>query len=150
MEESDINSPMRIAITADLHYPTTSRETLLSFAEQIKSHNPSLVALVGDIGETFNDVDYFDACIAIFRKILEETPILIVAGNHDLWVPPNANWNSIDLFERILPKMTLARKCHWLETENYVRDGIAFIGMSEGNPLVFSQGEEFAPPFSYK
>ena len=25
-----------------------------------------------------------------------------------------------------------------------------FIGMSEGNPLVFSQGEEFAPPFSYK
>ena len=27
---------------------------------------------------------------------------------------------------------------------------IPFIGMSEGNPLVFSQGEEFAPPFSYK
>jgi 3',5'-cyclic AMP phosphodiesterase CpdA len=119
---------MKLVITADLHYPTTSRKTLFSFAEQIRSRNPFAVALAGDIGEVYHSIDCFDICLSIFREVLKETPILVLAGNHDLWVPRDATWNSLHLFNTLLPSLAQRHDCHWLETENYIDGKVAFVG----------------------
>ena len=119
---------MKLVVTADLHYPTTSKATLRAFAEQIYSQDPSVVALAGDLGEVYHSIDCFDSCLSLLREVLKETPILVLAGNHDLWVPLGVPWDSVNLFNELLPRVTLAHKCHWLETENYIDGKTAFVG----------------------
>jgi predicted MPP superfamily phosphohydrolase len=120
---------MKLAFTADLHYPTTSRSTLLSLASDIASQEPDVVALGGDIGEVYHSLDCFDACLSLFREALKDIPILVLPGNHDLWVPPeDVIWNSLDLFNDLLPRIVQTHGCHWLETENFIHGKVAIVG----------------------
>ncbi len=118
-----------IAVTADLHYPSTARKRLTGLVEDIRdAEAPDLVALGGDIGEVRQGLGNFMHCLSIFREVLGETPILVIVGNHDLWVHEDAAWNSLHLFNSLLPALTERYKCHWLETSNYIHGQLAVVG----------------------
>lgn len=118
---------MKIAITSDLHYPITSKETLEQFAISIaEQHHPDCICLLGDIGESRMNIDNFRKCCDIFKSILQ-IPMIVLPGNHDLWCD-TLQCNSMDLLNTVLPDQAKSIPAHWLENENVIINRIAFVG----------------------
>lgn len=115
---------MRIALTGDLHLPITDARTLQQFAAHLAEENPDVLGLLGDIGE---GAQYFSQCLKIFRDALPKTPILVVPGNHDLWVH-NRGETTPELLHTILPAIAAQYDMVWLETDNSISGEIAFVG----------------------
>lgn len=119
---------MKIAITGDVHFPTASRNQLVAMTEDMLNDNVDAIAIIGDIAEVRQKFDYFRTCLDIFRETAPSIPILVVPGNHDLWVHDSQGWDSRDLLENLLPEATKNAGCHWLETLNFAIDDIAIVG----------------------
>lgn len=118
-----------LTITGDIHYPTTSAHQIREMTSDIRSHSPNAIALIGDVAEVYQGIGKFEDCLQIFRKELPNIPILVLPGNHDLWVNEHeTNFDSRKLFDELLPKVTRDAGCFWLETENYVAGEVALIG----------------------
>lgn len=112
-----------------MHYsPNPGRVYALEeFARQAVSVDPDVVVLAGDIGETLVSTDCFGDCLSLFRENFD-CPILVLPGNHDLWVYPKNNHNSRDLWEHTLQSITESLNCFWLEGSNWIHDRIAIVG----------------------
>jgi 3',5'-cyclic AMP phosphodiesterase CpdA len=122
---------MKIVVTSDLHYPTTTAETMRQFASKIASEHPAIIVLAGDLGETLVDFTNFPEAIRFIKDACPNTDVLVLAGNHDLWVPENPLIEDRDsrwLWETGLPEFTLAEDAHWLEGENFTKDGVCIVG----------------------
>jgi predicted phosphodiesterase len=117
--------PMRLLVTADLHYNHRVSRPLAD--ELIDRMNADLapgdaVLLVGDTAA--GDGDELERCLARFAG---GGPRLVVAGNHELWTNGP---DSHALFADELPRRVRAVGWHWLE----------------GDPVVLRPGAEAESP----
>lgn len=122
-----MSEKLKIAVTGDLHYGNTSAISIQKIAKAIRKTNPDIIAIIGDVAEVRSDFDKFESCLKFVKTANPEIPVLVIPGNHDLWVG-DQNWNSVDLFERLLPDATARANCHWLENKNFVLNGVAIVG----------------------
>jgi len=93
---------IKIAITADLHYPITSVTKIQEMIGMMRAEIPDIAILGGDIAETRIDVDYFEYVINMFTNVFSRIPVLVLSGNHDLWVSDVSQYTSLDLWKKEL------------------------------------------------
>jgi 3',5'-cyclic AMP phosphodiesterase CpdA len=93
--------PLRIAVTADLHYGTrhaSGNRATLDLAARLAEEPPDLLILAGDIGAG----EDFDRCLSLFAHLPSHKAA--VPGNHDIWVrSDDARGDSLDVYDRHLP-----------------------------------------------
>ncbi len=134
---------MKVAVTSDLHLPATRAEVILDLAGDIAAFEPQVLVVAGDIGES---PSHIERCLSLLKEIVE-CPILVVAGNHDLW---GREARSIRLWEVLVPETVRRTGCIWLEGDAWVREGVAVAGTiawydySAADPAVQAAPEVFA------
>jgi predicted phosphohydrolase len=93
--------PLRIAVTADLHYGTrhtTGNQATRDIAARFAEYPPDLLILGGDIGAG----DEFHRCLELFDNLTCFKAA--VPGNHDIWVrSDDPRGTSLDVYDRHLP-----------------------------------------------
>lgn len=107
---------MRIAITADLHWGHHARgmaacRELFAWLEE---HPPDVLILAGDIGTG----SLFGDCLSQLAGL----PCVkaLIPGNHDVWVSPEAEHDSLYLYEQHLPAISTAHGFHYLDAGSLV------------------------------
>jgi hypothetical protein len=147
-------SVVRVAFTSDLHLPITPATVLARLAQEIAGFAPDAVAIAGDIGESLADIT---ACLRIIKNAVS-CPVLVVAGNHDLWIPepPRDNWRR---WQDEVPAAVSRANCVWLEGNAHLLGDIALAGsiawydysaadprFKEEPPLTFAQNKRYYNP----
>jgi len=116
---------MRIVITGDTHLGITSLEEIQKLARRIQADKPDVIAHLGDIGEVRHRMD-------LLRQVFDVLqPTVGIAGNHDLWRSREENaesYDSLDLWDQLLPRTFAEKGCHYLEQASWVKDGVAIVG----------------------
>ena len=96
--ESPIIQPMRVLITADLHYDSDrSRPGAEALAEEVCRTGGDALVLVGDAASAEHQP--LRECLRLFQDFPGKK--YFVLGNHCLWCLPGED--SIDRYERIVP-----------------------------------------------
>jgi 3',5'-cyclic AMP phosphodiesterase CpdA len=105
--------PLRIAVTADLHYGTrhaSGNRATLELAARLAETPPDLLILAGDIGAG----DDFDRCLSLFARL--RCRKAAVPGNHDIWVrSEDARGDSLNVYDRHLPAVCRAHGFEYLD-----------------------------------
>jgi 3',5'-cyclic AMP phosphodiesterase CpdA len=105
--------PLRIALTADLHYGTrhsAGNLATLELATHLFEAPPDLLILAGDIGAG----DEFTRCLDLFSKL--PCRKALIPGNHDIWVTSqDPRGDSLHLYRDILPQVAHDRGFHYLD-----------------------------------
>jgi len=103
--------PLRLAITADLHWGHHVRgvaacRELINF---LHGNPPDVLILAGDIGTG----SLFADCLAQFADL----PCLkvLVPGNHDVWVQSETEHDSLHLYEQEMPRIAVLHGFHYLD-----------------------------------
>ena len=113
--------PVRIAVTADLHYDPPGHLTAPHLVEvlvgRIRDDAPDAVIIAGDLA---HGLDNFAACLALFDGF--EVPVGVMVGNHDIWRDKDAGHSSAELWEMLLPEAVRRAGAIWLE-EDVIRLG---------------------------
>ncbi len=120
---------MKIAFTADTHlvcgYEGMTTETQLeALRDAMYAEDPDIIVLGGDVGEVRIDLSNFSRALEILG---EGKPGVVVAGNHDLWCNPGPITSEV-LWSETIPKMCQDHGWHYLEDENWIKDGVAIVG----------------------
>lgn len=113
---------MKIAITSDTHLGNTKFSRMLEFAEELSVEKFDVLIHAGDIGESLIDISLINSCLKLLK------PHACVLGNHDLWVSPNSEIDSLTLWDQILPTILKDSSCHYLESENLIINDTAIVG----------------------
>jgi predicted phosphohydrolase len=117
---------LHLALTADLHWGHGGRgeEATRQLAAFLRERTPDILILAGDIGTG----SYFGDCLQLFadqpcRKVL-------VPGNHDLWVRPDAPRDSLQLYQKDLAEISRQHGFHYLDQGPLVlpEAGLALVG----------------------
>jgi 3',5'-cyclic AMP phosphodiesterase CpdA len=137
-------SQVKVAVASDLHLPITSTDAIAKCADGMAAFAADVAVLAGDIGETLTA---FEQCLQLFRDRLT-CPILVLAGNHDVWVRGEAD--SQELWTYVLRERTTRAGCTWLEGKAQIVRGVAIAGTiawydySAGDPLLHVSQETYA------
>jgi hypothetical protein len=117
---------VKIALTSDLHLPITSADAILQLAGDIAAFSPDVVAVLGDIGESLTNIEQ---CLKYIKASLA-CPVLVVAGNHDLWLTPHVAYggDSRTRWLEDLPHAVESAGCIWLEGQAFISNGVAVAG----------------------
>lgn len=117
---------VNLAFTSDLHLPITPSDVIVELAGDIAAFAPDVVAVLGDIGESLTNIEQ---CLRLLKGILT-CPVVVVAGNHDLWLPPWALHcgDSRTRWLEDLPHAVAAADCLWHEAQAFIKNGIAMAG----------------------
>ena len=109
-------SPMRLLVTADLHYNhPRSRLVADELIDRMNAAGGDAVLVVGDTAVA--DGDALERCLSRFAIA---GPKLFVAGNHELWTHGP---DSHAVFTDALPRRVRALGWHWLEGDPFVAAG---------------------------
>ena len=101
---------LRLAVTADLHWGhRRGADATRLLASYLESRPPDVLVLAGDVGTGA----WFEECLALFDGL--SCRKALVPGNHDLWVPPEAGYDSLALYERRLPQAAARHGFHYLD-----------------------------------
>ena len=120
--------PLRIAVTADLHYGTRhasgnrATEQLAGFLE---SQRPDVILLAGDVGAG----EDFERALALFDRI--DCVKAVVPGNHDIWVKSfDTRGDSRVVYEEYLPRVSREHGFHYLDHGplELPASGVALVG----------------------
>jgi predicted phosphohydrolase len=101
---------LSLAVTADLHWGhRRGGDETRALADFLHGRTPDVLVLAGDLGTG----PFFPECLGMFadlpcRKVL-------VPGNHDLWVRPDDDFDSLQMYERELPHMSAELGFHYLD-----------------------------------
>lgn len=117
--------PLKLALTADLHWGHNARgdEAVRLLAEALHRSPPDVLVLAGDIGT----VRHFAGCLEVFADL--PCRKALVPGNHDVWVPRDAEHDSLHLYETELPRISAQYGFHYLDQAPLVLDeGLALVG----------------------
>ncbi len=105
--------PLRIALTADLHYGTrhtAGNQATLELAAHLYEHQPDVLILGGDIGAG----DDFARCLDLFTHL--SCLKALTPGNHDIWVTSNdPRGDSLQVYQQVLPHLAHERGFHYLD-----------------------------------
>ena len=105
--------PLRIALTADLHWGTrhpSGRLAALELVAHLCERPPDVLVLAGDIGAG----DDFGGCLELFAGL--DCVKALVPGNHDVWVrSDDARGDSLRVYRSHLPAVARANGFHYLD-----------------------------------
>lgn len=106
-----MNSELRIALTADLHWGHggAGQDATRRLAAFLHEQPPDVLLLAGDIGTDY----YFGECLQLFADLPSQKTL--VPGNHDLWVRPEDERDSLQLYEEDLAAMCRQHGFHYLD-----------------------------------
>ncbi len=106
-----MGAELQLAITADLHWGHGGRgeEATRLLASFLYKQTPDLLILAGDIGTEY----YFEECLRLFDEL--SCRKALVPGNHDLWVRPANERDSLQLYEKDLAEMCRQHSFHYLD-----------------------------------
>ena len=132
-KSSTLNS-LKVISVSDLHLKNiTSTVFLKKLAEKVRSENPDIIFLPGDIAETYGNTSEgkLNEFIEILKDIKSEYGIYAIRGNHDL--PQVSVADKID-FNRRLGITMLADSL--IETDNKIYIiGLKYRGNNEKRPI---------------
>ncbi len=122
-----MSKPLRIAVTADLHWGPNPRGDLATreLVAYLRTNQPDLILLAGDIGAG----NEFQPCLELFRDL--GCHKAVVPGNHDIWVTPDdVRGDSLDVYRVHVPRACAATDFHYLDAGPlYLEDaGLAIVG----------------------
>ena len=104
--------PLRLAVTADLHWGHRSGETATRrLVADLHADPPGVLILAGDLGTGA----FFGECLAMFDSL--DCVKALVPGNHDLWVGIDSRYDSLQMYEEILPRLSAEHGFHYLDRE---------------------------------
>jgi predicted phosphohydrolase len=107
-----MTTPLRLAVTADLHWGVRPRgdaatRLLVSFLE---ADPPDVLVLAGDVGAA----EDFGPCLELFARL--PCRKALVPGNHDIWVrADDPRGDSLRVYREHLPALCLANDFHYLD-----------------------------------
>jgi len=105
--------PLRIALTADLHYGTrhtAGNLATLELAQSLYERPPDVLILGGDIGAG----DDFARCLDLFAPL--NCLKALIPGNHDIWVTStDSRGDSLNVYRNLLPRLANERGFHYLD-----------------------------------
>jgi 3',5'-cyclic AMP phosphodiesterase CpdA len=104
--------PLRLAVTADLHWgPHASGNAATRELRDFLRANPTdVLILAGDIGAG----EDFGPCLALFADLPGHKAL--VPGNHDIWVrPDDARGDSLAVYREHLPRLAAEHGFHYLD-----------------------------------
>jgi predicted phosphohydrolase len=102
---------LTLAITADLHWGhRLATEPTRLLVEYLRTRLPDVLVLAGDIGTGI----LFEDCLKLFADLPSRK--VLVPGNHDLWVQPDAKDDSLEVYERRLPEAAARQGFHYLDS----------------------------------
>jgi predicted phosphohydrolase len=101
---------LTLAVTADLHWGhRKGAEATRELAAFLQTRPIDVLVLAGDIGTG----SLFEDCLALFAGL--SCKKALVPGNHDLWVQAEAPYDSLELYERLLPEAAARQGFHYLD-----------------------------------
>jgi 3',5'-cyclic AMP phosphodiesterase CpdA len=103
---------LRLAVTADLHWghSTAGDAATRRLRNFLAEQPPDLFLVGGDVGTQEN----FAACLALFAEL--PCRKALVPGNHDLWVMPDDDRDSLTRYRNDLPAQSAAAGFHYLDS----------------------------------
>jgi len=116
---------MRIVATADLHYEwrEEARDLVRALAAEVCRSQADVLAIAGD---TFAfDPAILEECLALFRDF--HGVKMLVAGNHDLWVPAQGD-SSTRVLDEVMPEVCRRFGFEYLEHAPMVIGSVGFVG----------------------
>ena len=132
-KSSTLNS-LKIISVSDLHLKNiTSKVFLKKLAEKVRSENPDIIFLPGDIAETYGNTtgEKLNGFIEILKDIRSDYGIYAVRGNHDL---PRYNVADKIDFNKRLGITMLADSLIELDNKIYIM-GLNYRGNNEKRPI---------------
>jgi len=132
-KSSTLNS-LKVISVSDLHLKNiTSTVFLKKLADKIRSENPDIIFLPGDIAETYGNTteENLNLFIEILKDIKSDYGIHAVRGNHDL---PRVNVADKIDFNRRLGITLLADSLIELDNKIYIL-GLKYRGNNEKRPI---------------
>jgi predicted phosphohydrolase len=121
-------TPLRLAVTADLHYGTrhtAGNRATLDLVTSLSEVTPDVLILAGDIGAG----DDFERCLALFDHLPCQKAL--VPGNHDIWVRQvDERGDSLTVYDRHLPAVAKAHGFTYLDHDPllFPASGLAVVG----------------------
>jgi predicted phosphohydrolase len=107
-----VSPPLRLAITADLHWGhRLGQEATQQLARFLEDNPPDVLVLAGDIGTGI----LFTDCLRLFGKL--SCTRALVPGNHDLWVNEETGHDSLQRYRDHLPALARAQGFHYLDAK---------------------------------
>jgi hypothetical protein len=107
--------PLRIAITADLHYGTrhtAGQVATLELVTSLHERPPDVLILAGDIGAG----DDFGRCLSLFSGLT--CLKALIPGNHDIWVTAgDPRGDSLRVYQQVLPQIAHEHGFHYLDQD---------------------------------
>jgi predicted phosphohydrolase len=101
---------LRIAVAADLHWGhRTGAGAVALMAKHLRAEPPEVLVLAGDLGVG----ELFDDCLALFADL--PCRKAVTPGNHDIWVPEDAEHDSLRRYEEDLPRSCARFGFHYLD-----------------------------------
>src|SRR5438045_3918881 len=135
--------PMRILVTADLHYNHGKSKALAeALIDEMNAVPADVLLVVGDTA--VSDGDWIEQCLSRFHF---GGPKLFVAGNHELWTNGS---DSYRLFREQLPARVRAIGWRWLEGNAFVAGDVAIVGSVGWYDYSFAQKELEIPRRFYE
>ena len=115
--------PMRILVTADLHFDIArSREPATRLAEEACASGGDVLVLVGDTAGA--NLEPMRQCLALFSRFQGRK--LLVPGNHCLWC--QGSEDSLQRYEHILPALAEEAGFSLLDHQPVVLGDVALVG----------------------
>lgn len=120
---------LHLDVVSDLHHGEVYGVEVRALAEELRGRRPDVVAVAGDVADT---PEFFAEALELFSG---PWPLLVIAGNHDVWSAARreehaAQWEerplrtglptSQELFEETLPQLCRQAGAIWLEEESVV------------------------------
>ncbi len=114
----------KIAITADIHYGTLTREEQLEdFVQLMNKEKMDFLLIGGDLASRGGDHNQFKQALGILKKF--NGKVLFTPGNHDLWTRKG---DSFDLLTKKLPLLFEESGHHMLDMKPYIIDKLGIVG----------------------
>ena len=122
---------MKLCVFGDLHY-SGSKGWLEGYVEDIIREQCSeceVAVIVGDV-TGYGDLEHLKEALTLIKGVLEPLPILVVPGNHDIYVTfeeQNKGINSLlklDMFNELVERLG----CIALMKNPYILGNVGFVG----------------------
>jgi 3',5'-cyclic AMP phosphodiesterase CpdA len=121
-----MTAPLRLAITADLHWGHNPRgdEATRGLVAFLAARPPDVLVIGGDVGTA----EHFGECLSLFRDL--PCKKALVPGNHDLWVALDDPRDSLQAYTDHLPHVAAEHGFHYLDRDPllFPEAGMALVG----------------------